>query len=63
MLITDGYAAYSRYAQKTEDLTHAQCWAHTRREFFESQDADPQRAAMALEMIGNIYAVEAEIRD
>ena len=63
VLITDGYAAYSRYAQKTEGLTHAQCWAHTRREFFESQDADPQRAAVALEMIGNIYAVEAEIRD
>ena len=63
VLITDGYAAYSRYAQKTEGLTHAQCWAHTRREFFESQDADPQRAAMALEMIGNIYAVEAEIRE
>ena len=54
---------YSRYAQKTEGLTYAHCWAHTRREFFESQDADPQRAAMALEMIGNIYAVEAEIRD
>ena len=63
VLITDGYAAYSRYAQKTEGLTHAQCWAHTRREFFESQDADPQRAAVALEMIGNIYAVEAEIRE
>ena len=30
VLITDGYAAYSRYAQKTEGLTHAQCWAHTR---------------------------------
>ncbi|MGE4418184.1 MAG: IS66 family transposase [Marinobacterium sp.] len=63
VLITDGYAAYSRYAQKTEGLTHAQCWAHTRREFFESQDADPQRAAVALEMIGQIYAVEAEIRE
>ena len=63
VLITDGYAAYSRYAQKTEGLTHAQCWAHTRREFFESQDADPQRAAVALEMIGNLYAVEAEIRE
>jgi hypothetical protein len=25
VLITDGYAAYSRYAQKTEGLTHAQC--------------------------------------
>ncbi|MDD4965318.1 MAG: IS66 family transposase [Gallionella sp.] len=63
VLITDGYAAYHRYAQKTEGLTHAQCWAHTRREFFESQDADPQRATMALEMIGRIYAVEAEIRE
>ena len=63
VLITDGYAAYSRYEKKTEGLTHAQCWAHTRRAFFESQAADPQRAAVALEMIGNLYAVEAEIRD
>ncbi|MDD5278044.1 IS66 family transposase [Acidithiobacillus sp.] len=63
ILLTDGYAAYSRYAQKTEGLTHAQCWAHTRREFYESQDADPQRAAVALDLIGQIYAVEAEIRE
>ena len=24
-LVTDGYAAYSRYAEKTEGVTHAQC--------------------------------------
>jgi hypothetical protein len=27
-LISDGYAAYARYAQQNEGVTHAQCWVH-----------------------------------
>jgi hypothetical protein len=27
VLISDGYSAYARYAERT-GLTHAQCWAH-----------------------------------
>jgi len=30
VLLSDGYAAYARYAEKT-GLTHAQCWAHRSR--------------------------------
>ncbi len=30
-LITDGYAAYARFAKQTKDITHAQCWVHSRR--------------------------------
>ena len=62
VLLSDGYAAYASYAKKT-GLTHAQCWAHTRREFFEAQAADPDGAAKALEQIGQIYAIEQHIRD
>src|SRR5690606_24979880 len=36
VLQSDGYAAYHSYAQQT-GLTHAQCWAHSRRMFFEAQ--------------------------
>lgn len=62
VLITDGYAAYQRYAKQT-GLTHAQCWAHTRRGFFEAQAADPQAASEALLQIQALYAVEERIRE
>ncbi|HEV8695832.1 MAG TPA: IS66 family transposase [Lysobacter sp.] len=61
VLLTDGYAAYERYASKT-GITHAQCWTHSRRAFFEAQDAEPQLAAEALRQIGALYAIEDEIR-
>jgi transposase len=41
VLLSDGYAAYASYAKKT-GLTHAQCWAHPRREFFEAQTTEPE---------------------
>lgn len=61
VLLSDGYAAYSRYAQAM-GVTHAQCWAHTRRGFFEALGAAPQEADQALRLIGKVYEVEATIR-
>ena len=61
VLLSDGYSAYAHYAHKT-GLTHAQCWAHTRRALFEAQDAEPQAAAQGLDLIGSLYAVEDRIR-
>ena len=60
-LITDGYAAYSRYAEHRPGVTHAQCWAHTRRHFERALDSDPQ-AQQALALIGELYKAEADIR-
>ena len=62
VLLTDGYGAYERYAEKC-GLTHAQCWAHSRRKFFDAQALEPERAGQALEMIGKLYAVEKHIRE
>ena len=62
VLQTDGYTAYAQYAKKM-GLTHAQCWAHSRRKVFEAQDIEPSPAGQALEAIGALYAVEAEIRE
>jgi transposase len=62
VLLSDGYAAYASYANKT-GLTHAQCWAHTRRGFFEALNADPEGARKALEHIGVLYANEDHIRE
>jgi transposase len=61
VLLSDGYAAYAQYAGKT-GLTHAQCWAHTRRKFIEAERAEPALAAQALDQIAAIYAIEAQIR-
>jgi len=61
VLLSDGYAAYSRYAEAT-GVTHAQCWSHTRRGYFEALRAEPQAADQALKMIAKIYEVEADIR-
>lgn len=61
VLLSDGYAAYARYAEAT-GVTHAQCWSHTRRGFFEALAAAPPEADQALKLIGGIYEVEAEIR-
>jgi transposase len=62
VLVSDGYSAYARYAETT-GLTHAQCWAHTRRKFVQAEPVEPEAAATALELIGALYAIEAEIRD
>jgi transposase len=62
VLLSDGYAAYKSYAQKS-GLTHAQCWAHMRREFFEAQAVEPDDVAAALEQIQRLYAIETEIRE
>lgn len=61
VLLTDGYGAYESYVKKTR-IKHAQCWAHSRREFFEAQGAEPQLAAEALRQIGALYEIEEEIR-
>lgn len=61
-LLSDGYAAYDAYARSRPEVTQAQCWAHTRRYFERAQGSDPA-AAQALELIGALYRIEAQIRD
>ncbi len=62
VLVTDGYAAYERYAERT-GITHAQCWAHTRRGVERAKDIEPAAVAEALARIGELYACEAAIRE
>lgn len=62
VLLTDGYAAYARYAKHT-GITHAQCWAHARRGLFEALAAEPTGAAEAVAQINLLYAIEEQIRE
>jgi transposase len=62
VLLSDGYAAYERYAEKT-GIQHARCWAHARRALFDALNAEPTGAAEALEQIKVLYAIEDDIRE
>jgi len=61
-LISDGYAAYARYAQQQESITHAQCWVHSRRYFIEAQKEHPEKATEALQHIAKLYQNEETIK-
>ena len=62
-ILSDGYSAYASYVAATEHVVHAQCWAHTRRQFVEARDSEPGAVDEVLDAIGAIYAVEQRIRD
>jgi transposase len=62
VLLSDGYAAYEQYAEKS-GIQHARCWSHARRGFFEALNAEPTGAAEALEQIKALYAIEDNIRE
>jgi hypothetical protein len=62
-IVSDGYAAYARYAQHNETVTNAQCWTHTRRYFFDAQDSEPQAAGDMLELIQVLYRHEDVIKE
>ena len=61
-LLCDGHEAFLHYARITRDVTHAQCWAHTRRYFEGAQSSEPGAVAEALALIGELYRVEKHIR-
>ena len=63
VLLSDGYAAYTRFHKETEGLVHAQCWSHSRREFVQAEAHEPQRVTEALEQIRSFYRIEEEIRE
>jgi transposase len=63
VLLSDGYAAYTRFQRETEGLIHAQCWSHGRREFVQAEAHEPERVADALEQIRTFYRIEEEIRE
>jgi transposase len=65
-LQVDGYAAYRSLADPLRTggpLVLALCWSHFRRRFYDiAKGGDAPIASEALQRIGALYAVEAEIR-
>jgi transposase len=65
VVVCDGYSAYSalekgqRHARDGPRFELAHCWAHVRRKFKEAEPHYPE-ARRAIELIGELYAVERE---
>jgi transposase len=65
VLQVDGYAGFKRLAGTRADasVTLAFCWSHARRKFYDFHAATQSPlAAEVLKRIGELYAIEAEIR-
>jgi transposase len=61
-LQADGYAGFTHLYEEGR-LHEAFCWAHVRRKFYDLKQAhDSPLAAEALQRIGQLYAIESEIR-
>lgn len=62
VLQVDGYAGFERLT-RGGDIVLAACWAHARRKFYDVHQATGSPiAAEALRRIGELYAVEKQIR-
>lgn len=66
ILLTDGYEPYDKVAQALR-LVHAGCFAHARRYFDAarkaSEAADGGQARVAIDFIGELYAIERALGD
>jgi transposase len=61
-LQADAYAGFNRLYE-SGDVKKAACWAHVRRKFFDIEQAHASPlAGEALKRIGELYAIESEIR-
>ena len=66
VLQVDGYIAYDKLTEPSRaggPLTLAFCWAHARRKFYDiAKGGNAPIASEALDRIGALYAIEADIR-
>jgi transposase len=62
-LVSDGYEAYARFREKSQEVVHALCWAHARRKFVKAEAVEPARVERALSRIRALYEVEREIAE
>ena len=59
---TDAYIAYDKLLKGKSQMRHIACWAHARRNFTKALESDKRRATAALDMIRELYNVEALAR-
>jgi transposase len=61
-LVADAHAVYDHlYADGS--VKEVNCWAHARRYFFKAMSSDPERARVALGLIGALFRIERRLAD
>lgn len=60
VVMCDGYGAYESLAKTNARLVLAHCWAHVRRKFIDIETGFPQESKEIVDLIGELYAVEAD---
>lgn len=60
-LVADAHVVYD-HLYESGDVTEVNCWAHCRRYFFKAADSDPDRAIVALRLIGSLFKIERSIK-
>ena len=61
-LVADAHAVYDHlYADGT--MKEVNCWAHARRYFFKAMSSDPERARIALGLIGALFRIERRLAE
>lgn len=63
VLQCDGFSVYETLNTQLDALALMNCMAHIRREFFDAQSNDPERATTALTLIKLLYQVEEKARN
>jgi transposase len=61
IVMADGYGAYDALARGSPGFALAHCWAHVRRKYVEAEPFAPALCQQVLDLIGRLYAVEAQI--
>lgn len=59
-LVADAHVVYDHLYERG-DVVEVNCWAHARRYFFKALESDPDRARVALGLIGRLFKVERAI--
>lgn len=59
IVIADGYGAYHALARAGPSFRLVHCWAHVRRKFVEIEENFPSQTREILDLIRELYAVEA----
>ena len=63
-LQADAYSGYDQiFTGSHGAILEVACWAHARRNFFDARSSDRLRAETALAYIGQLYAIERELRE
>jgi transposase len=62
VLLADAYGGYNGVVAGNA-ITRAGCWSHSRRKFVEAEKTAPEVAREAVNLIGQLFAVEKQAKD